>query len=206
MRFYHWIFAIAGLSVAAICGLAAGISLNPESTVRFVIIWGDANAWAMWGTWAGAAFTAGAVWLSLYYSRHDDKEMLTLISEVHQKTDLVSTHIPKMTLRVVCTGRLPTTILAIGIGSARHPEAFYPVARYTTSYDQKKHLSRGEIVEATFDLQALAMIANDFHSIAGKKAKDLRFLVNTGLSSYSERFSPEAIATFSVVLNTLSKP
>ncbi|MFJ2446814.1 hypothetical protein [Pseudomonas sp. NPDC087626] len=202
MRYVYWLLGIAlCLGAAASAGLAAGITLNPDSTVRFVFIWGDSNAWAMWGTWAGAVFTAGAVWLSLYYSRHDDKEKLTLISEVHQVADGASTMTAKVTFRVVCTGRLPTTILAIGIGVANDKATFYPVARYTTTYDTRKHLSRGEIFEATLDVQSLISIASDFKPLVGNRARRLRFLVKTGLTSYREKFSPEAIAVLSLALS-----
>jgi hypothetical protein len=199
----QWIYFVVMIFVgvaAASLGLMAGISFNPESTVKFVIIWGNAEAWTLWGTWAGAAGTILAVALALYYSRHDDKEKLTLISEVHSLQDAMSQVKPQMTMRVVCTGRLPTTIIAIGFGVRSDLATFYPVARYTTSYESRKHLSRGEIFEATLDVQSIFAIGRDFWPHVGVHAEKLSFVVITGLKTYREKLSPEAIAVLALSL------
>lgn len=201
MRYVYGLLFIGGCAGSALLGLATGINLNPNSMVKFVPVL-DANTWSAVGVWLGAIATLCAVGLSLYYSRHDDKEKLTLISEVHQITDGRSMLNAKMTLRVVCTGRLPTTILAIGIGVAEDRATFYPVARYTTTYDTRKHLSRGEIFEATIDVQALIRLSEDFKPLVGQRADKLRFLVQTGLSSYREKFSPETIEVLALALST----
>lgn len=201
MRYVYGLLFIGGCVGSALLGLAAGINLNPNSIVKFVPVL-DANTWSAVGVWLGAIATLCAVGLSLYYSRHDDKEKLTLISEVHQITNGRSTTNAKMTLRVVCTGRLPTTILAIGIGVAEDRASFYPVARYTTTHDTKKHLSRGEIFEATIDVQALILLSEDFKPLVGQRADKLRFLVKTGLSSYREKFSPQTIEMLALALST----
>lgn len=199
----QWMYLLATMVfgfVTGSVGLAVGINLNPDSTVRFVPLWGDADAWTVWGTWAGAAGTIMAVALALYYSRHDDKEKLTLISEVHDLQDSMSQIRPQMTLRVVCTGRLPTTIISIGLGTEKDRATFYPIARYTTNYDFRKHLSRGEIFEATLDAQAISLIGGDFSPYIGIDAKNLRFVVKTGLKDYREKLGPEAIAILSDAL------
>lgn len=199
----QWMYLFAMMVfgfVTGSVGLAVGINLNPDSTVRFVPLWGDADAWTVWGTWAGAAGTIMAVVLALYYSRHDDKEKLTLISEVHDLKDAMLQVRPQMTLRVVCTGRLPTTIISIGLGTEKDLATFYPIARYTTKYDSRKHLSRGEIFEATLDAQAIFLIGGDFSPYIGLDAKNLRFVVKTGLKDYREKLSPEAIAVLSAAL------
>lgn len=199
----QWMYLFAMMVfgfVTGSVGLAVGINLNPDSTVRFVPLWGDADAWTVWGTWVGAAGTIMAVVLALYYSRHDDKEKLTLISEVHDLKDAMLQVRPQMTLRVVCTGRLPTTIISIGLGTEKDLATFYPIARYTTKYDSRKHLSRGEIFEATLDAQAIFLIGGDFSPYIGLDAKNLRFVVKTGLKDYREKLSPEAIAVLSAAL------
>jgi hypothetical protein len=200
VRFVYWGLAVFACVSAGLAGLAAGINLNPNSTVKFVPVL-DPNTWSALGSWLGAIATFCAAGLALYYSRHDDQEKLAFFSEVHQLSAGETAVGVKMTLRVVCTGRLPTTILAIGIGVAEDRATFYPIARYTTKYETKKHLSRGETFEATVDLQALRAIAHDFKPYVGDKAGRLRFLVKTGLTSYREKFSTEAIDVLRLALS-----
>ena len=200
MRFVYWGLAVFACVSAGLAGLAAGINLNPNSTVKFVPVL-DPNTWSALGSWLGAIATFCAAGLALYYSRHDDQEKLAFFSEVHQLSAGETAVGVKMTLRVVCTGRLPTTILAIGIGVAEDRATFYPIARYTTKYETKKHLSRGETFEATVDLEELRAIAHDFKPYVGDKAGRLRFLVKTGLTSYREKFSTEAIDVLRLALS-----
>lgn len=196
---YFFVMVVFGLG-AGLLGLIAGINLNPESTVRFIILWGSAEDWTLWGTWAGAAGTICAVVLALHYSRHDDKEKLTVISEVHDYKDANLQSHPRMTFRVVCTGRLPTTILKIGLGTKNDRATLYPIARYTVINSLPKHLSRGEVYEAILDVNSFFEISKDFAPHIGSNAGKLRLVVETGLTTYREKLSLEVIAVLTLSL------
>lgn len=180
-------------AVCGLLGLAAGINLNPQSTVRFVPVI-DANAWSSVGTWFGAIGTIAAVALSLHFSRRDDVEGLAIISEVTNRANTDKSGL-NVTIRVVCTGRLPTTILAMGIGSDDNASTFHPIAMYTLEYEEKKHLSRGEIFEATLSQVSLAGIARGFSEIGEHEISKLKILVKTGLRVHREVFSGDAAET-----------
>lgn len=191
-----WLMGLGAIFLCVTCGLlglAAGINLNPQSTVRFVPVI-DANAWSSVGTWFGAIGTIAAVALSLHFSRRDDVEGLTIISEVTNRANLDGAGL-EVTIRVVCTGRLPTTILAMGIGSDHNASIFHPIAMYTTEYDEKKHLSRGETFEATLSQVSLAGIARGFSDIGDHEISKLKILVKTGLKVHREVFGGDAAET-----------
>lgn len=190
MRVVFILVAVGACIASGLLGLAAGVNLNPQSTVKFVPVF-DAAAWSSMGTWFGAIGTIAAVVLSLHFSRRDDVEGLAIFSEVTHRANLNGTG-PTVTIRVVCTGRLPTTILAVGLGSDKNYSVFHPVAMYTPDYDGNKHLSRGEVYEATLSQASLVGIARGFPDINESEISKLKILVKTGLRVHRKEFVGQA--------------
>ncbi|WP_444756578.1 hypothetical protein [Pseudomonas sp. A014] len=188
MRYIGWFLAGVACLTFGMAGLAIGINFNPESTVKFVLVW-DSGTWAAIGACAGAIFTAAAVWLSLYYSRHDFREGVKLISETHLAAG--SNSLTKMTLRAVCTGRLPTTVLSIGF-RLKTTGVIHPVSEFTGDYDSKRKLERGDIFEARLQAYDLQQIARKFSKIVGTNVRDIELSVRTGLDTHSSPLSKEA--------------
>lgn len=188
-RYFYLLLSFAACLAAGMAGLAIGINFNPESTVRFVLVL-DSNAWAAIGACFGAVFTAMAVALSLHFSRRDFHEGVSLISESHRAAGKLSP--TKMTLRVVCTGRLPSTILNMGF-RIKTDNSFYPLAMFMSNYDDYRKLERGDILEARLDSLDLQQIARGLSGIVGTKVENIEFYVQTGLARHSRPFSNEAL-------------
>ncbi len=189
MRYLYLLVSLVACLASGMTGLAIGINVNPESTVRFVLVL-DSNAWAAIGACFGAVFTAMAVALSLYFSRRDFHEGVSLISESHRAAGQQST--TKMTLRVVCTGRLPSTILNMGF-RVKTNNSFYPLAMFMSNFDNFRKLERGDILEARLDTFDLQQIARSLSKFVGAKVENLELYVQTGLARHSRPLSSEAL-------------
>lgn len=188
MRYLYVLLGFGACLVSAMTGLAVGINFNPESTVRFVLVL-DSGAWSALGACFGAIFTAAAVALSLYYSRHDFRERVKLFSESHSAAGPQS--LTQMTLRAVCTGRLPTTILYIGFRLKTNNKIF-PIAQFTSNYDSTRKLERGDIFEARLDSFELEQIARELSIFVGSDVHKVELAVQTGLTRHSSALSADA--------------
>ncbi|MGY2685089.1 hypothetical protein ACVWVZ_004423 [Pseudomonas tolaasii] len=189
MRYLCWLIGLGACLGSGMAGLAIGINCNPKSTVKFVLVL-DSDAWAAIGACCGAIFTAAAVALSLHYSRRDFHEGVRLISESHLAAGPMSS--TKMTLRAVCTGRLPATIINMGF-RVRTNNTYYPIAMFTPDYDSFGKLERGDIVEARLQSLNLQQIARGLSGVVGTKVENIELYVQTGLSYHTWPLSSGAI-------------
>lgn len=191
MRSVYWLLSIAACVSTGLFGLAAGINLNPGSTVKFVPVL-DADSWSAAGAWLGAIATFCAVVVSLHYSRRDDQEHLQLIIETHEKAG-ASSYV-KMTFMAACTGRVPATILSMEIvGSAG---AHIHVAQFATGYTFPECLERGRLSKFEITEDSLRSLASHLSAL-GEDPKRLKWSVRTALDTYEEPLTMSASALLS---------
>ncbi|MNJ54563.1 hypothetical protein D3C77_500110 [compost metagenome] len=202
MRCVYWLLSIGACVGAGLLGLAAGINLNPESTVKFVPVL-DANAWSAAGAWLGAIATFCAVALALYYSRRDDRQKLKLISLGHTQWEGNPGVDHQLTLRAVCIGRLPTTVIDVGLGDSGDDQVYVSVGQFSPAVYSKTYLSRGEIFEVTLSHDDLKSLGNSLSREALRAPQKLMLIVKTGLKSEREGLSPEAVETLRKVFSQI---
>lgn len=203
MRCVYWLLSIGACVGTGLLGLAAGINLNPDSTVKFVPVL-DANAWSAVGSWLGAIATFCAAGLALKYSRRDDKQKLKLSSfgqvffENHEKEDY------KLTLRAVCIGRLPATVIDVGFGVCGDDHAYYSIGSCAPATYSRMHISRGEVYEVTLGLDDLLGIGRAIPECARRSPQNLEFVVKTGVRAERRKLSPEAAEVLSKLFTKFS--
>ncbi|WP_412481334.1 hypothetical protein [Pseudomonas asiatica] len=203
MRFFYFLLAGCACLASGLLGLAIGINANPMSTVRFVPVL-DADAWSAVGTWAGAIATFTAAALALKYARRDDQQKLKLISLGHSLWVKHPRADHKLTLRAVCVGRLPATVIDVGLGIKGDPESYVSVAQFSTAEYSKKYLSRGELFEVTLTHDDLRSLSSSVTQEVRDAPQNLMLIVKTGLCTDRERLSDGAIETLRMVFQQAS--
>ncbi|MGY3026207.1 hypothetical protein ACVWXR_004042 [Pseudomonas lurida] len=127
---YFVVFLLCLLS--ALAGLTAGINLNPQSTVKFVPLWGSAGDWV-----AGLGALLAVVVALLQSSKQQEKERAKVKINNEYDSDFWS-------LRAMSEGLVPVTVLGVYLEYDDYKRSIDLVKRPASGLSVPQKLERGE--------------------------------------------------------------
>lgn len=177
-----WILSgvvIALCAVSGLLGLTAGVNLNPDSTVKFVPVWGSLGDWVS-GLGALLAVLV-TLWLADKQRREDVAELLVVpnISVIQGEETWL------LTVNVISKGKRPSLATSISISSKHSKKVLWPQNLHRFSGSLPANLSYGEKVDLIFTVRNIQQLAEFVLDHCDGKKEGLKLNILTTLETFS---------------------
>ncbi|WGK60516.1 hypothetical protein QAO71_10465 [Halopseudomonas sp. SMJS2] len=179
----RWMVGLAVLALCIICGLlglTAGINLNPDSTVRFVPLWGSV------GDWFAGVGTSAAVIVTLWLAEVRRKEMQPKVRIVTRFGDLIvkEKRTVNVFVRIISCGGQPANVTGVSIRSPHTKQVVSLRSTVPVSTDLPANLGYGQVATLIYELPTLVALAVFVREKCGGRSNDLEICVQTTLEEF----------------------